>query len=55
MQYSRNEIFVWLDKYEKISRFRYFVKKCAEDRQVAKPYEPWKPINRGAPLPSCIS
>jgi len=41
MQYSRNEIFVWLDKYEKISRFRYFVKKCAEDRQVAKPYEPW--------------
>ena len=37
MEYSRNQIFVWLDKYEKNSRVKYFVKKCIEDGHMAKP------------------
>ena len=40
IKYSRNLIFVWLDKYEKNSIVRYFVKKCVEDEHMAKSYEP---------------
>jgi len=32
---------------------RYFIKQCVEDEHMAEPYEPWSPINRDAPLPSC--
>ena len=52
MEYYRNQIFVWLDKLEKNSRVRYFVKNCVEDGHKAKPYESWSPINMGTPLPS---
>ena len=38
-------------KNEEKSRVRYFVKKCAEDRHMAKLYELWSPINMGAPSP----
>ena len=40
IEYSRNWIFIWLDKYEKNSRVTYFVKKYVEDGHMAKPYEP---------------
>ena len=53
MEYYRNQIFVWLDKYEENSEVRYFVKKCVEDEHMTKPYETWSPTNRGASLSSC--
>ena len=28
---------IWLDKYEKNSRVRYFVKKCVENGHMIKP------------------
>ena len=40
MEYSRNYIFVWLKQYEENSRVKYFIKKCVEDRHMAKSYEP---------------
>jgi hypothetical protein len=43
-----------LDKEEENSRVRYFVKKCVEVGHMAKPQEPWSPINRGALLPLAI-
>ena len=46
MKYSRNQIFVWLDKYKKNFRVKYFVNKFVEDGHMAKPYEPWSSINR---------
>jgi len=50
MKYSKNYIFIWLDKYEENSRVRYFVKKCVEYGHMAKSYKPWSLINRDAPL-----
>jgi len=54
MEYSRNYIFVWLDKHEKDSRVRYFVEKCVEDGHMAKSYEPLCPINRVLSSPLAI-
>ena len=31
-------IYIWLDKYEKNSRVRYFIKKCVEHGHMAKLY-----------------
>jgi hypothetical protein len=45
-----------LEKHKKISKVRFFFcRKCVEDGHMAKPYEPWSPINRGAVLPLAIA
>jgi hypothetical protein len=53
-EFSRIRYLAWMDKEEENSRVRYFVKKCVEVGHMAKPQEPWSPINRGALLPLAI-
>ena len=54
MKYSKNYIFIWLDKYEENSRVRYFVKKCVKYGHMATPYESWSTINRVLSSPLAI-
>ena len=49
-EYSRNMIFIWLDKHEENYKITYFIG-TVEDGHMAKPYEPCNPINTCSLLP----